>query len=144
MTEEDVRYQQRFNSFTNALVWLTQAVELKQQRPLTHIELQGFIKSFEFTHELAWNVVKDFAYYQGQEQIMGSRDATRYAFKAGLISDGEGWMKMIVSRNKAVHAYDEAMANAVIKDVVNCYYPLFIEFESNMQQYMAGVNDANK
>ena len=132
--EEDVRWKQRFNSFTRVLVWLTEAVELKQQRSLSHIELQGFIKSFEFTHELAWNVIKDLAHYQGQEQIMGSRDATRYAFKVGLINDGETWMEMIISRNKAVHAYDEKMANEVVSDVVNRFHPLLIEFKSVMQK----------
>ena len=142
MTEKDVRWQQRFNNFSNAIAWLAEAVELNQQRALTHIERQGFIKSFEFTHELAWNVIKDFAHYQGQTQIMGSRDATRYAFKAGLISDGESWMEMIISRNKAVHTYDEAMANALIKDVVDRYYPLFIAFKNSMQQYMADTDNS--
>ena len=136
MMEEDTRWEQRFNSFTRAMAWLTEAVELKQQRPLSHIELQGFIKSFEFTHELAWNVIKDFAHYQGQEQIMGSRDATRYAFKFGLINDGDTWMEMIISRNKAVHAYDEAMAN----EVVNRFHSLLIEFKNVMQKKIVGVD----
>ena len=65
---------------------------------------------------------------------MGSRDATRYAFKVGLINDGETWMEMIISRNKAVHAYDEKMANEVVSDVVNRFHPLLIEFKSVMQK----------
>jgi len=55
---------------------------------------QGLIKSFEFTHELAWNVIKDFFFYQGNSSIMGSRDASREAFSKGLIDDGSTWMKM--------------------------------------------------
>jgi len=141
MIENDMRWIQRFNSFSNAMAWLTEAVELKQQRPLSHIELQGFIKSFEFTHELAWKVIKDFANYQGQEQIMGSRDATRYAFKAELIIDGETWMEMIISRNKAVHVYDENIANQVVSDVVNRFYPLLIEFKTSMQKRITDDND---
>jgi nucleotidyltransferase substrate binding protein (TIGR01987 family) len=137
---EGIRWIQRFNSFSNAMAWLTEAVDLKQQRQLSHIELQGFIKSFEFTHELAWNVIKDFAHYQGQESIMGSRDATRYAFKLGLIDNGEEWMQMIISRNKAVHAYDEKMANEVVIDVVERFYPLFVEFKSAMQKKVMDNN----
>lgn len=140
----DIRWEQRFNSFINALNWLTEAVELKRQRSLSHIELQGFIKSFEFTHELAWNVIKDFAAYQGQEQIMGSRDATRYAFKLELINDGEAWMEMIISRNKAVHAYDEKMANKIVLDVVGRFYPLLVEFKGTMAKQLTGASDVGE
>ena len=43
------------------------------------------IQSFEFTHELAWNVMKDYAVYQGNSEIKGSRDAVRYSAQVGLI-----------------------------------------------------------
>ncbi len=55
-------------------------MELGRQRPLSELERQGLIKVFEFTHELAWNVMKDYFEYQGTGSIMGSRDATREAF----------------------------------------------------------------
>jgi len=115
---EDIRWKQRFDNFLKTLLRLKDAVELKQQRALTPLEQQGFIKAFEFTHELAWNVIKDYALYQGQSQIMGSRDATRYAFTFDIVANGDDWMEMIKSRNKAVHAYDEVMAKA-FKDNTN-------------------------
>lgn len=42
---------------------------------------EGLIQRFEYTHELAWNVMKDYARYQGNSRIEGSRDATREAFQ---------------------------------------------------------------
>lgn len=47
------------------------------------------IQRFEYTHELGWNVMKDYAVYQGSTSITGSRDAVREAFSMGLIYEGK-------------------------------------------------------
>jgi len=133
MTTEDIRWKQRFYNFNRALQHLTEAVALQRQRPLSNIEKQGFVKAFEFTHELAWNVMKDYFLYQGTTTIMGSRDATREAFQHGMITDGENWMAMIKTRNKAVHTYDESIVNAVIDITYTTYYPLFLSFQKKME-----------
>lgn len=99
MNNLDIRWQQRFNSYQKALLQLQNAVELSQQRPLSGLEKQGVIQAFEFTHELAWNLLKDFLQAQGNQNIKGSRDSTREALKVELIQDGEQWMAMIQSRN---------------------------------------------
>ena len=96
---QDIRWIQRFNHFTKALSQLRDAVELAQKRPLSKLEAQGLIQAFEFTHELAWNTLKDFLEERGVQNLYGSRDATREAFKTGLIENGEAWMNMIQSRN---------------------------------------------
>jgi len=130
----DIRWKQRFQNFKNALGELSEAIELQQQRSLSKLEQQGFVKAFEFTHELAWKVIKDYFAYQGNSRIMGSRDASREAFQNELILDGESWMAMIKTRNKAVHTYDEATMKEVIEKTTQLYYPLFIEFEKTMNE----------
>lgn len=130
----DIRWHQRLNQYAKALGVLGEAVGLYQQRALTRIEKQGAIKAFEFTHELAWNVMKDFFAWQGNATIMGSRDATREAFTKGLIEDGAAWMQMIPSRNQTAHTYNEQTADDILADVVNVYYPLFIAFEARMRE----------
>jgi len=55
-------------------------VELSRQRDLSELEQQGVIQGFEFTHELAWNVLKDYLEKQRFASIVGSRNATREAF----------------------------------------------------------------
>jgi len=52
MIDPDVRWKQRFSNYQKALAQLTEAVELYTQRSLSNIERQGFVKAFEFTHEL--------------------------------------------------------------------------------------------
>ena len=36
--------------------------------------------------------MKDYAVYQGDGNIKGSRDATRYAFSVELIANGDVWI----------------------------------------------------
>ncbi len=133
MEREDIRWQQRFSHYRKALMQLTRGVELSRQRTLSEIEQQGLIKAFEFTHELAWNVMKDYFEYQGNASITGSRDATREAFQKGLIADGEGWMEMIQSRNKTSHTYNQEVADEIAWKVAAVYHDLFMAFEKRMQ-----------
>jgi len=93
---------------------LEDAVNLSFQRQLTDLEKEGLIQRFEFTHELVWNVLKDYFSFQGATQITGSRDATREAFSNGLIVDGDGWMNMIRDRNRSSHIYNQGVADQVI------------------------------
>jgi len=132
MSAQDRRWQQRLNNYTRALSQLGNAVTLSEQRPLSELEIQGLIQVFEFTHELAWNVIKDYFFYQGNTSITGSRDASREAFNKRLIADGEGWMEMINSRNQSSHTYNQTIANDISNKVCSLYYPLFRAFESKM------------
>lgn len=131
--QENIRWQQRMNNYVRALASLEAAVNLARQRDLTDLEKQGLIQAFEFTHELAWNVIKDYFYYQGNSSITGSRDATREAFSQALITDGETWMGMIASRNRTSHTYNQAVADEIAGLIVNKYYPLFDAFKQKMQ-----------
>jgi nucleotidyltransferase substrate binding protein (TIGR01987 family) len=123
---EDIRWKQRFNNYRNALQTLTEAVELAQQRLLTRLEQQGLIQGFEFTHELAWNVLKDYLEAQGFVGLIGSRNATRQAFKDALIQDGEAWMDMIKARNLTSHTYNTDIAAGIASDILRRFYPAFV------------------
>jgi len=125
----DIRWQQHFQNYQRALRQLTAAVELYHTRPLSDLEQQGLIQGFEFTHELAWNVLKDYLEFEGIQGLVGSRSTVREAFNRGLISDGEVWMDMIDKRNLSSHTYNEAVALAIVEAVVNRYYPAFLELK---------------
>jgi len=66
---------------------------------------EGVIQRFEYTHELAWKVMKDFFKSAGNTTIYGSKYATREAFSLGMIIRGDVWMDMIISRNTSSHTY---------------------------------------
>ncbi|MEK6775120.1 MAG: nucleotidyltransferase substrate binding protein [Bdellovibrionota bacterium] len=129
----DIRWKQRLNNFIPAFTQLKDGVELSRTRTLTELEKQGLIQAFEFTHELAWNVLKDYFDYQGGNLITGSRDATREAFSKGLITDGDEWMEMIKSRNQTSHTYNKKIADEIVKKILQNYFKLFSDFLIKMQ-----------
>ena len=142
MTEnKDIRWMQRFDNYRKALRLLGQAVEIVSQRvnedeAVEDLLKEGLIQRFEYTHGLAWKVMKDYAEYQGYTDIRGSRDAFRKAFEMGIITD-KRWMESIADRNLTSHNYDDETAEAIYEAVVNVYYPLFVQLESTMLQLMA-------
>lgn len=125
MTEEnqEIRWKQRFNNYLKAFQTLAEAVELSEQRELSDLEKEGLIQRFEYTHELAWKVLKDYLKDKGFANLLGSKDVTREAFKSGLIEEGDDWMDMIKARNKTSHTYGSEEADAIFEDVVERFYP---------------------
>jgi len=135
--QQTIRWQQRFNNYRKALVKLTQAVELlsgqfDREEAVDELLQEGLIQRFEYTHELAWKVMKDYAEYQGYTDVRGSRDAIRKALEMGLI-DNRAWMETIEDRNLTVHNYDNEIASDIYEHIMQVYYPLFISFEQKMQ-----------
>lgn len=133
MSEQDIRWIQRFNHYARALSQLREAVELAQQRPLSKLEEQGLIQAFEYTYELAWNTLKDYLEAQGETAIHGSRDAFRLAFRRGLIGDGEVWMDMVRSRTLTSHTYNEETAHQIARAVIEHYFPLYVQLHQTLQ-----------
>lgn len=128
----DIRWQQRFSNYRRAFASLAAAVGLARARPLSDLEKQGLIQAFEFTHELAWNVMRDYFAYQGNTAITGSRDAVREAFSKGLLNDGERWMEMLQSRNLTSHTYNQAVADEIAARIIGSYFMLFEVFLTRM------------
>jgi len=134
MEEQDIRWKQRFSNYQKAVSQLEKFIEKEDLNPL---EEQGLIQAFEYTYELAWNVMKDyFTYEQADENITGSRDAIRLAFKRGLVVDGENWMDMIVSRVKSSHTYNEDTANEIVAKIITSYFDLFLAFNDKMKSLL--------
>ena len=143
MRNSDIRWVQRLQNFRKALAQLNNAVALSQQRELSDLEEQGLIQAFEFTHELAWNVMRDYFLYQGNDSIHGSRDATREAFHKGLIRYGDGWMEMIKSRNQTSHTYNEETAKEIVDKITSVYILLFNEFRNGMESLNPDVDQTD-
>ena len=145
--QKDIRWQQRFSNFKKAFEKFKQSVEFIQSIELTvqshrdqteriqdELIKEGLIQRFEYTHELAWKVMKDYALFQGIQDVGGSRDAIREAFQLNLIDNGEIWMDMLSSRNKTSHTYNETTVNDIYQKIIRDYYPLFLSFNNKMQE----------
>jgi len=150
---EDIRWQQRFSNYNKALTKLEESVKYIQHNFLDddneldtedlgyvvdELIKEGLIQRFEYTHELAWNVMKDYAFFQGNSTVGGSRDASREAFKLQIINNPDTWMDMIQSRNKTSHTYNEEIANEIFGKIINEYFLLFLDFRNVMEQKRTG------
>lgn len=133
---EDIRWIQRFDNFKRSLKQLDNAIALMAERDLSELEEQGVIQAFEYNYELAWNILKDFYEYQGEQNIQGSRDAIKVAFRRGLISDADVWLKMIKSRVLTVHTYNEDVTQKILEDIIHKYYPEFVALRNRLTQHM--------
>jgi nucleotidyltransferase substrate binding protein (TIGR01987 family) len=134
MEGQDIRWKQRFENYKNAFKVFKEAViEIKNP---SNLEKEGTIQRFEFSHELAWKVMKDFLSDQGIQGIIGSKDATRLAFQNEIIEDGEIWMEMIESRNQTVHTYHANILEVQYQKITTLYFPLFEKFYSKMKTFL--------
>lgn len=121
----DIRWQQRFENYKKAFNQFQSGVLKYQQSGLNELEKQGLIQAFEYTFELAWNLLRDYFVYQGITEIRGSRDAIKLGFKYGLIENGESWIKMISARNLTSHTYNERVVEELLKEIIEIYYGEF-------------------
>lgn len=148
---KDVRWKQRLSNYNKALAKLDKAVKHIKANYYTEgefnedlfesgddIVVEGLIQRFEYTHELAWNVMKDFLQERGSPGIYGSKDATREAVQTGLITDGRVWMEMVKSRNKTSHTYNEETATDIFLNILNDYHTAFLDFQKNMEEKRSG------
>ena len=130
MSDLDIRWQQRFANFKRALEQLELFFE---PPPLNQREQQGLVKAFEYTYELAWNTMRDLLRSRGNSAVLlGSRDAIREAFSAGLIDDGPIWMEMMRDRNLTSHVYNRSTAEAISSNIATRYLPSFQKLRSTL------------
>jgi len=131
MADQDIRWQQRFSNYKRALAQLSRFMQTAE---LNDLEKQGLIQAFEYTHELAWKTLSDFLKQKGNAEIYGSKDASREAFKLGLVEKGDIWMDMIESRNLTSHTYNEAVTEEITKNIIYDYYPAFNALKIKLEE----------
>lgn len=135
MEKTVIRWKQRFSNFEKALSRLSE-IALPSMKNLSDIEKEGFIQRFEFTHELAWNVMKDFLQFKGLQGIIGSKDATKFSFQNELIDNGQIWMDMIESCNQTVDTYDDEILDTQFEKIQQVYFNEFQNFYNKMKSLL--------
>ncbi|MES2558389.1 MAG: nucleotidyltransferase substrate binding protein [Bacteroidota bacterium] len=132
MAKQDIRWIQRFQNFNKALNGLQQALEEFQEDETSEVVKVGMIKFFEMTYELAWLTMKDYHENQGENGIMGSKDAIKLSSERGLIQDPDAWFDMVDSRKLSVHTYDGETATEIAMDIVETYIGKFIQLQTRL------------
>ncbi len=119
--EKDIRWQQRFSNYKKALAQLERFLT---KSDLNELEIQGLVKAFKYTFELAWKTLQDLLIFKGFSGISGPKPVSQQAFQDGFIEDGEGWIRMLESRNLASHTYNEEIAARIVKEIRQEYFAL--------------------
>jgi nucleotidyltransferase substrate binding protein (TIGR01987 family) len=128
--QEDVRWLQRYQNFSNALKHLEAALSI--QNP-DYAQKAGIVQFFEMSYELAWKTLKDYLEYQGFLGFDSPRAVIKKAFEQDLIENGQQWMNVLQDRNLTTHIYDEAKIIEIIELVRENYLPLFIDLWKSLQ-----------
>jgi len=69
--------------------------------------------------------LRDYLLEKGHQNIHGSKDATRTAFKLNLIRDGDSWMNMIRDRNRTSHTYNQETVDSIANNIKQRFFGLF-------------------
>ena len=103
---DDIRWKQRFQNFDRAFVLLRSAVEENEISKMSDLEQEGTIQRFEYTYELAWKTLKDYLIDSGVTlSEITARNVIKEAFAAYIITDGQVFIDMMLSRNLLPHRY---------------------------------------
>ena len=118
MSDPAPRWRYRFANYRRALALLREAMDTRRESGLNQLETEGAIQRFEFTMELAWNVMKDYLEHDGVvfDQVT-PRAVFRKAYEANLTEHGEVWMDALDARNKMSHTYDALALEKVVEDI---------------------------
>jgi nucleotidyltransferase substrate binding protein (TIGR01987 family) len=126
------RTQERFSSFEDSL---KQLKTLQKQKIFSQIEKTGYIKLFELTFELSWNLQKSILEFEGNTtNIAGSRDVFRLSLGIEMIKNFDIWNSMIDDRNKSVHLYDQNQANLIFSKISTQYLKEFILLQETIKK----------
>ena len=123
-------YNQKRKDFYSAL----QRLEESLMEEPTDIIIDGTLHRFEFTFELAWKAIKSYLEYMGVVERTGSpREIIQNGFKQGLITDGEGWIEMMLARNSLSHLYDEKESRKIYNNIKERHIKLLRELKEKLE-----------
>jgi nucleotidyltransferase substrate binding protein (TIGR01987 family) len=121
MSDQDIRWKQRFHNYDKALKHLESALYILEP---DFVQIVGIIKLFEISFELAWKLMKDYLEKEGFTEVQTPRAAIKKANEIGLIDQGHDWLQVLEDRNLTVHTYDEEKANQMETLIAHSYFPM--------------------
>ena len=123
-----------YNTFCKSLQNLEKS---KTADPKAAFVLEGTVLNFSLTFDISWKVMKDILIKKLGilDFAIGSpRETLQQAFTNKLIQD-DRWLQMLRLRNRLAHDYDGSYAAASFSEIINVYYPLFVQFKEAAAKY---------
>ena len=98
--------------FGKAIARLQSALE----QPKDEFVHDSAIQRFEFTFELFWNLLKEFALVNGLD-LYSPAESIKAGFELRVIEDEELFLEMLKNRNLASHTYEEITAEEIFNQL---------------------------
>ena len=96
----------------------------------------GVIGQFNLTFELAWKVLQAVLEEHGRlmDRIGSLRMVIKTAYQCGMISDCEGWLELLETRNILAHTYNDEQVLNAIRDVKAIHLSLFQDLKREIDE----------
>lgn len=111
---KDPKIELGFSKLSRALISLEDIVFKPVLEDRSNIDAS--IQRFEFTIELFWKLLRVILESKGVA-VQYPKDVLREAFKGHLIDHEQEWLKMLLDRHIASHAYDEQLADKISNNI---------------------------
>ncbi|USF31130.1 hypothetical protein C820_002576 [Clostridium sp. MD294] len=118
-------FMRKYDNFCKALNNLKEGTQLHE--PYNIAEQTGMIGLFEICFEQSWKMMKELLERHGRsEQRIGSpRTIIKIAYQCGMISNEEGWLAILNTRNTLAHTYSDELSLETIRNIKENYLSLF-------------------
>lgn len=127
------KFTEKYEKLISATERLKQAITDYNNVHLDSVR-DGVIQRFEFCTELAWKTVREYLIEQGYVDINSPKSVMKTAFSDGLLTNENGWLEILESRNITSHVYDEKTAETIFESIKDVYTPLFSELIETLKK----------
>jgi nucleotidyltransferase substrate binding protein (TIGR01987 family) len=124
----------KYENFCKALANLEEGIKLNE--PYTIVEQTGIVALFEICFEQSWKLMKEVLEEHGRtENKIGSpRAILKLAYQCNMISDCDGWLDLLETRNILAHTYSDEQALAGISELKFEYIDLFRQLKAELEE----------
>lgn len=123
----------KFDNFCRALTNLEKTSNY--QKPYDTVVLTGMTALYAICFEQARKAMKEILEQQGfSENKTGSpRQVLKTAYQAGMVNNEEIWLQALQARNNVAHAYNEAIAQNIVKESQEIYIAMFRDLKTTLE-----------
>ncbi len=116
------------SQFNAAILTLSEAV---CEKDVNQYVKDSTIKRFEYTYELAWNIIKHVLAFRGI-YLNTPKELFSRAFSEGWILSPDNWEDMVYDRNSTSHTYKSRSAEEIYRRILQDYYNDFTVLQMNI------------
>ena len=123
----------KFENYCRALENLKEIFEYEE--PYGNVVLTGLVGLYEICFEQSWKAMKEILEFCGfsESQTGSPRQILKTAYQAGMIKEEGIWLNALKARNNVTHAYNQAIALDIVRQIKDEYYKMFCDLRTEIE-----------